>query len=95
MRKLIYTVLVASIAIPSNAQNIKDEKVAYTYIKLPAQPLEQSAKNFQSSITAIYEVDNAKKKAEYEEEKSKSEEDFRKAETEVFFRKKWISSNSF
>lgn len=62
----------------THAQNTKSEKVEYNYIQLPLTPLPKTVKNYQSSIFAAYEADNAKKKAEYEAELAKAEADYQK-----------------
>ncbi|MEO8147613.1 MAG: hypothetical protein ABI723_08255 [Bacteroidia bacterium] len=80
MNKTIYILLflLSAGCMSLTAQNIKDETVEYTYIKLPSVPLDRSVKNYQSSITATYEAENDKKKAEYEAKKKVAEEDYKK-----------------
>lgn len=60
------------------AQNTKSEKVEYSYIQLPMNPLPKTVTNYQSSIFAAYEADNAKKKAEYDAEVAKAEAEFQR-----------------
>lgn len=60
------------------AQNTKSEKVEYTYIQLPMNPLSTSIKNYQSVIIATYEADNQKKQAEYEAQMAAAEAEFQK-----------------
>ena len=66
------------IANTTEAQNTKSEKVEYTYIQLPLNPLPKSITNYQSSIFAAYEAENQKKKAEYEAQMAAAEADFQK-----------------
>jgi hypothetical protein len=60
------------------AQNTKSEKVEYTYIQLPMNPLSTSIKNYQSVIFAAYEAENQKKQAEYTVQMAAAEADFQK-----------------
>ena len=60
------------------AQNTKSEKVEYTYIQQPMNPLSASIKNYQSVIKAIYETDNQKKQGEYESQMAAAEAEFQK-----------------
>lgn len=46
-----------------SSQNIKNETIAYSYVKLPLQPLQLNEKNFVASIFVTCEEDNAIKKA--------------------------------
>ena len=62
----------------AEAQNTKSEKVEYTYIQLPLNPLAKSITNYQSSIFSAYEAENQKKKAEYETQMAAAEADFQK-----------------
>ena len=62
----------------AEAQNTKSEKVEYTYIQLPLNPLPSSIKNYQSSIFAAYEAENQKKTAEYEAQMAAAEAEFQK-----------------
>jgi len=62
----------------ASAQNTKSEKVEYSYIQLPLTPLSKAIKNYQSSIFAAYEADNAKKQAEYDAQMALAEAEFQK-----------------
>ena len=61
------------------AQRIKTDDIEYRYIKLPTNPIASSIKNFQSSIFAAYEAENAKLMAEYEREKQLAEQEYQQA----------------
>lgn len=60
------------------AQRIKSDKFDYKYIKLPAEPIDKSIKNYQSAIFAPFEIENQRLRNEYEAEKIKAEEDYQK-----------------
>lgn len=75
----IYLLLCLSLCVNRTfAQNTKSEKVEYTFIQLPMNPLSSSIKNYQSSIFAVYEVENTRKMAEYNAELASAEADFQK-----------------
>ena len=38
------------------AQNTKSERIEYTYIQLPLNPLASDLKNYQSAVFAVYEA---------------------------------------
>lgn len=76
--KFFSAICILFFAANTNAQNTKSEKVEYSYIQLPSTPLPKTVKNYQSSIFAAYEADNAKKKAEYEAELAKAEAEYQK-----------------
>ncbi len=59
-----------------SSQNIKTETIAYSYVKLPIQPLPINEKNFISSIFATFEEENAIKKAAYMAELEKAENEY-------------------
>jgi hypothetical protein len=60
------------------AQNIKDETIDYSYVKLPLAPLGLSVKNYQASVTAAYEAENNKRRAAYETAKQQAEAEYKK-----------------
>lgn len=62
----------------AEAQNTKSENIEYKYIQLPSTPLTKTVKNYQSSIFAAYEADNAKKQAEYAAEMAAAEAEFQR-----------------
>ncbi len=70
--------ILLSIANSAVAQNTKSDKVEYTYIQPPLNPLPKTVKNYQSSIFAAYEADNAKKQAEYDAQMAAAEAEFQK-----------------
>jgi hypothetical protein len=77
-KKICLAFLLLAVPALLPAQNIKDETTEYSYTKLPMQPLDRSVKNYQATIIATYEEDNAKKKAAYEAEKKAAEADYQK-----------------
>jgi len=64
------------------SQSVKDEKVEYQYIQLPAQPLPPSIKNYQVEINMNYLEENNNKRVEYEAAKLKAQQDFELAQKE-------------
>lgn len=58
------------------AQNIKDETIEYRYIKLPTAPQPKTVTNYQSSIFATFEVENQKKREQYEADKKAAQTNF-------------------
>lgn len=60
------------------AQNVKNEAIEYKYIKLPLTPLPKTIQNYQSSVLAPYEVENKKKKDQYEAEKKAAQDEYEK-----------------
>lgn len=66
----------------SIAQRIKTDDIEYRYIKLPTNPIASSIKNYQSSIFAAYEAENAKLMADYEREKQLAEQEYQQAVAE-------------
>jgi len=71
--KMSVLVLMTAGAQLAPAQNIKDETVEYSYIKLPLTPLPASIQNYQSSIIAPFEADNQKKREEYDAKKKEAQ----------------------
>jgi Skp family chaperone for outer membrane proteins len=78
MRNICALLLLLNFTNLSFAQNTKSEKVDYSYIQLPMNPLSASIKNYQSFIIAAYEADNRKKQAEYDAQMASAEADFQK-----------------
>ena len=80
MKKTVfYSVLMfLSFNVQLLAQNTKSEKVEYTYVQLPMNPLSANVKNYQSAIFAVYEAENQKKQAEYEAQMAAAEAEFQK-----------------
>jgi hypothetical protein len=80
VKKLLLIIAILGAMQPSLlfAQNIKSEKLEYTYVQLPMTPLSSSITNYQSSIFATYEAENAKKMAEYEAQVAAAEADYQK-----------------
>lgn len=61
------------------AQNVKDDVVVYSYVKLPLNPLTVTPKHYQASIYATYEAENQKLKAAYEAELAQAESEYNEA----------------
>ena len=76
LKNVAFTGLFLIICGTISAQNIKNETIAYSYIKLPLQPLVLNEKNFVSSIFATFEEDNVIKKAAYGDELQKAENEY-------------------
>lgn len=66
-------------AFPAIAQNVKDEQIEYQYIKLPLTPLSFTPKNYQASIFATFEAENAKLQAAYEADLAVAEAEYQTA----------------
>lgn len=64
------------------AQNLKSEKIEYTYIQLPMEPLAKDIKNYQSFVIASYEKANQEKMAKYEAEVAAAEAEYQAAMAE-------------
>lgn len=76
-----FKVLFIALFVVSSAlsQRIKTDDIEYRYIKLPTNPIASSIKNFQSSIFASYEAENANLMAKYEQEKQLAEQEYQQA----------------
>jgi hypothetical protein len=79
----IFVVFCLSIPIIGFTQNVKDEVIEYTYVKLPLQPLDKSIKTYQATIWAAFEAENLKRKGNYDSLKKLAELEFKK-ETEAY-----------
>lgn len=62
-----------------SAQNVKSEDIEYRYIKLPLDPLPASIQNYQATVFANYEAENARKQAQYEAEMQLAESEYQQA----------------
>jgi len=62
----------------AQAQNVKNEDVQYTYIKLPLTPLQPSIKHYKSYVTAAYEADNQRMRTKYEADLAVAEADYQR-----------------
>jgi len=60
------------------AQNVKSEDIDYRYIKLPLSPLPATIVNYQSSIFAAYEMENQRKRDQYEQDLAAAEATFQR-----------------
>jgi hypothetical protein len=60
------------------AQNTKSERIEYTYIQLPLNPLASDIKNYQSTIFAVYEAENKKKTDEYNAELAAADAEYQR-----------------
>jgi Skp family chaperone for outer membrane proteins len=79
LTKFFSVLCIALFAVNSaEAQNTKSEKVEYTYIQLPLNPLAKTITNYQSLIFAAYEAENQKKRGEYEAQMAAAEMEFQK-----------------
>lgn len=59
-------------------QNIKTEDLEYRYVKLPLTPLPKTILNYQSLIKAPYELENEKKRVQYQAELDAAEAEYQK-----------------
>ncbi|MFM8963681.1 MAG: hypothetical protein ACKOGD_07560, partial [Sphingomonadales bacterium] len=77
MKKTILFVALA-LAFNSLAQSVKGEQITYTYTKLPSNPVQPKPTNYNSSVTAAYDVENQKLMAQYEADKAQAEADYQR-----------------
>jgi hypothetical protein len=80
MKKFKINVVVLSffLAISIQAQNIKEEKNAYTYIKKPLTPLNKEIKNYLSFVSNGFDEENNRKQADYQKELQLSQANYEK-----------------
>ncbi len=79
---ILLSFLLFVVYVPTFSQNIKDEKVEYQFVKLPLFPLSVSPKNYQASIFATFEAENAQLQAAYEAELAVAEDEYQAAMAE-------------
>jgi len=60
------------------AQNIKDEKVSYQYVKLPSNPIAPKPANYTAVLVSTADAENARLLANYEAEKIQAETDYQR-----------------
>jgi hypothetical protein len=60
------------------AQNIKDEKVSYQYVKLPSNPIAPKPANYTAVLVSTAAAENARLLANYEAEKIQAETDYQR-----------------
>ena len=67
-----------ALAFNSFAQSVKEEKITYTYTKLPSHPVQPKPTAYTSSVTAAYEEENQKLMGQYEADKAQAEADYQR-----------------
>lgn len=61
-------VLAFCLSISTQAQNIKEQKNTYTYVKKPLTPLSKDIKNYVSSVSNGFDEENKRKQVDYQKE---------------------------
>lgn len=78
MKKTLLFMALTAFSAQLYAQNVKSEDVEYRHIRLPLTPLPSTIKNYQSTVFAAYEAENAKKQAEYNAAMDKAELEYQR-----------------
>lgn len=79
MKKILNLLLAAILIFNVSAQNIKTEKVTYTYVKLPTNPVKPKPTSYYSQIKSGAESINADLKAKYEADLVAAESEYQDA----------------
>ena len=79
MKKILNLLLAAILIFNVSAQNIKTEKVTYTYVKLPTNPVKPKPASYYSQIKSGAESINADLKAKYEADLVAAESEYQDA----------------
>jgi len=73
--KILLLVALGSFTIGATAQNMKDEKVSFTYIQLPSNPFKSGTEEFSVSVTQDFDQRNADSVTWYEARLAKVREE--------------------
>ena len=79
MKKFSIVLLAGMLFNTISAQNIKSEKVTYTYVKLPTNPVKPKPTSYYSQIQSGSESINAELKAKYEADLVAAESEYQDA----------------
>ncbi len=79
MKKILNLLLAAILIFNVSAQNIKTEKVTYTYVKLPTNPVKPKPVSYFSQIKSGAESINADLKSRYEADLAAAESEYQDA----------------
>lgn len=80
MKKFSIALLAGILLTSVSAQNIKNEKVTYTYVKLPTNPVKPKPASYFSQIQSGAESINAELKAKYEADLMQAENEYQEAQ---------------
>jgi hypothetical protein len=80
MKKFSIILLAGILFTTVSAQNIKSEKVTYTYVKLPTNPVKPKPASYYSQIQSGAESINAELKSRYETDLNQAENEYQEAQ---------------
>ena len=70
--------LALALGINTFAQSVKGEKLTYTYVKLPTNPVQPKPTAYIASVVAAYEAENQNLLAQFEADKAQAEADYQR-----------------